>query len=90
MSYSEEQVSQAVDEVLEPAWPNERRRAARRWFWCTLGRAALGTLGFWGLGVAMFIFFGAALPWTFYAFMAGLTVIAALHEARDPDHLRRD
>jgi hypothetical protein len=31
-----------------------------------------------------------ATPWTFYAFIGGLTTVAALHEARDPDHLRRD
>jgi hypothetical protein len=31
-----------------------------------------------------------ATQWTFYAFIGGLTTVAALHEARDPDHLRRD
>ncbi|MGP0030370.1 MAG: hypothetical protein ACLPVF_07675 [Acidimicrobiales bacterium] len=90
MSVSEEHLRRAVDDVLEPVWPDERRRAARGWFYGTLARAALGILGFWGLAVVMYLVFGLALPWTFYAFIGGMTTMAALHEARDPEHLRRD
>ena len=88
MSVSEEHLRQSVDDVLEPAWPGERRRAARSWFCSTLARAALGTLAFWGLALALHLLFGLALPWTFYAFVGGATTMAALREARDPDHLR--
>jgi hypothetical protein len=90
MSVSEEHLRQCVDDVLEPVWPNEHRRATRRWSYSTLARAGLGILAFWGLALAVDLFFGLAFPWTFYAFIGGLTTIAALCEARDPDHLRRD
>jgi hypothetical protein len=89
VSVSEEHLRRAVDEALEPVWPNERRRASRRLVLSTLGRAALGVLGFWGLAVGVYLLVGAVFPWTFYAFIGGLTVVAALHDARDPDHLRR-
>lgn len=87
MSVSEEHLRRSVDDALDPVWPTERRRAARRWYYSRLRRAALGLLGFYGLALAIF---GLAMPWTFYAFIGGLTTLAALHEARDPDHLRRD
>lgn len=89
MSVSEEHIRRSVDEVLEPAWPNEHRRAARRWYYSTLARAAVGTLGFWGLALLIYLLVGVAFPWTFYAFIGGLTAVAALSDARDPDHLRR-
>jgi Mn2+/Fe2+ NRAMP family transporter len=90
MSVSEEHLRQSVDEALEPVWPAERRRAARWWLCSTLARAALGVLAFWGLALALDLLFGLALPWTFYACIGGLTILAALREARDPEHLRRD
>ncbi len=90
VTVSEEQLRRAVDEALEPVWPNERRRASRRLVLSTLGRAALGILGFYGLALAVYLFIGVVFPLTFYAFIGGLTVVAALHEARDPEHLRHD
>jgi hypothetical protein len=87
MSGSEEQLRQAVDDVLEAAWPEERRRASRQLVASTLWRAVGGVLVFWAMGAAL-TGFGFSLPWTFYAFIGGLTLVVALHEARDPDHLR--
>jgi hypothetical protein len=89
VSVSEEQIRRSVDEVMESAWPSEHRRASRRWLYSTLARAALGTLGFWSLALLMYLLVGLVFPWTFYAFVFGLTTIAALSDARDPDHLRR-
>jgi hypothetical protein len=89
MPVSEEHIRRSVDEALEPAWPSEHRRAARRWLYSTLARAALGTLGFWSLALLIQLLVGLAFPWMFYAFIGGLTTMAALCDARDPDHLRR-
>lgn len=90
MAVSEEQLRRSVDDVLEPVWPREHRHAARRWLYSTLARAALGVLAFWSLALAVDLIFGLAFPWTFYACIGGLTIVAALCEARDPDHLRQD
>ncbi|MGO8870071.1 MAG: hypothetical protein ACLQPH_01485 [Acidimicrobiales bacterium] len=90
MSISEEHLRPIVDDVLEPAWPVERRRASRRWMWATLIRVAAGVLGFWGLALAVSLMVGVAFPWSFYAFIGGLTAVLGLHQARDPEHLRRD
>lgn len=87
MSGSEEHLRQAVDDVLEAAWPDERRRASRQLVASTVWRAVCGVLAFWAMGVALAAF-GLTLPWTFYAFIGGLTLVVALHEARDPEHLR--
>ncbi len=89
MPTSEEDLRQAVDDALEPAWPEERRRAARRYFCSTLARVGVGLLGFFGLSLVAAFVTGAAFPWTFYVFIGALTTGAALHEARDPEHLRR-
>ena len=90
MSYSGEQVCRAVDEVLEHAWRDERRRAARHWYWCTLGPSRLGHTGILGPRSGHVCLLRCCLAVDLYLFIAGLTVIAALHEACDPDHLRRD
>ncbi len=50
MAVSEELLRRAVDEILEPAWPHERRRAARRLSYQTLTRIMggfLAALGAW-------------------------------------------
>jgi len=90
MSVSEDDLRRAVDDVLEPAWPQEHQRARRRWIASTLGRIAIGILGFYGMAFMLFILFGFAFPWTFYVFVGGMTTAAGLSEARDPDHLRKD
>ncbi len=89
MPAAEDDLGRAVEQVLGPAWPRERRRAARRLLRSTLFRAAGGILGFWGLAGALRVM-GMAIPWVFYPGIAVLTAAAALIEARDPDHLRHD
>ena len=49
MAVSEELLRHAVDEILEPAWPHERRRAARRLSYQTFSRIMGGFLALWGL-----------------------------------------
>ncbi len=87
MPAAEDDLGRAVEHVLGPAWPVERRRASRRLVRSTLLRAAGGILGFWGLAAALRVM-GMAIPWVFYPGIAALTAAAALLEARDPDHLR--
>ena len=90
MPDSDDHLRRAVDDVLEPAWPGERRRAARRRHRSTLVRTIVGLLGFWGLGLAAALVTGRMLPWTFFVCIAGLTIGAGFHDARNPEHLRRD
>jgi hypothetical protein len=90
VSVSEEDLRRAVDDVLQPAWPTERRRARRRWVAATVGRAVLGTVALWTLATVVSLFVGRTLPVTFYVFIGGMAMAAALHEGRDADHLRAD
>jgi hypothetical protein len=89
MSLSEDQIRRAVDEVLEPAWPAEARRAARAWNLATLGRVVAGLVGVGLILTVVRLVEGRSFPWTFFAFIAVLTVAVAFHAARDPQHLRR-
>lgn len=88
MSVSDEDLRGAVDEVLEAAWPKERRRARRRSNLATLGRIAGGLLGFWGLSLMVHFVVGLSFPWVSYVCIGGMTIGAGIHEARNPDHLR--
>jgi hypothetical protein len=90
MSVSDDNLRGAVDEVLEAAWPDELRRARRRWNLGTLGRIAGGLFGFCGILLIAQLILGFRFPWAFCALIGGLTVSAAVGEARDPDHLRHD
>jgi hypothetical protein len=85
MATSEEQVARAVDEVLDPAWPNERRRALRRWSYSTIGRVAVGLVALWVFGVIV----GMTLPWTFYGVMGLMMTSAAFCQEEGREHLRR-
>jgi acyl-CoA synthetase (AMP-forming)/AMP-acid ligase II len=86
MATSEEHLGQAVDEVLDPAWPDERRRALRRWSYSTVGRVAAGLLALWAFGLII----GLTLPWTFYGFMGLMMTSAAFSQEEGREHLRRD
>jgi hypothetical protein len=90
MATSEEHVAQAVDEVLDPAWPDERRRALWRWSYATIGRVAAGLLGLWALGFVMHLMVGLTLPWVFYGFMAVMMIMAAFSQEEGREHLRRE
>ncbi len=87
MPVAEDDLGRAVEQVLGPAWPHERRRASRRFLRSTLLRAGGGALGFWSLAGGLRVM-GMPIPWVLYPGIAALTVAAALLEARDPDHLR--
>jgi len=82
MSDSEDDLHRAVDEVLEPAFPRERRRVA----WRLTGRALVRVAGFllcvWVLGLLARLLFGLVLPWTFFALLALITSGVVLHQCR--------
>jgi len=90
MATSGEHVAQAVDEVLEPAWPDECRRALRRWSYATIGRVTGGLLGLWALEFVMHLMVGLTLPWIFYGFMGVMMTSAAFSQEEGRGHLRRD
>ena len=90
MSLSEDHIRQAVDEVLEPVWPLEARRALRSWNLATLGRAVAGLVGVGLLLTVIRVIEGRSFPWTFFAFIVVVTMAVAFYGARDPEHLRRE
>jgi hypothetical protein len=76
---------QSADAVLEGAWPKERRRARRRMELASLGRAAVFMSALGALSLVVYVLSGEVIPWTFFAFMSALAVIAA---RSDPDDER--
>jgi hypothetical protein len=90
MAIFEEHLRQAVDDVLEPAWPRERRRAHRRLSWSTLGRLAGGLAVLWLLAFVVRLITGEAFPWFAFGLVTFLATVVALPEPGDRSHLRRD
>jgi fatty acid desaturase len=88
MALSEEHLRSAVDEVLEPAWPRERRRAARRLGLRTTIRIVWGCLALWVLGFVVHLWVGVSFPWVFFGVIALLASVAASGQ-EDHVHLRR-
>jgi len=86
MADSEEHLARAVDEVLDPAWIDERRRALRRWSYSTIGRVAIGMLALWVFDLLI----GMALPWVFFVFMAVLMTGSAFSQEEGREHLRQE
>jgi hypothetical protein len=60
MAIYEEHLRHAVDEVLEPAWPREYRRAARRLHSSTLGRLASALVVLWVLALVVYLLSGVS------------------------------
>ncbi len=89
MAVSEEHLRRAVDEVLEPAWPQEQRRAAKRLAYSTVRRVVGGTLALWLLGLVVHLIVGGTFPWVYFGFIALLATIAAFGQD-DRSHLRRE
>jgi hypothetical protein len=55
MAISEEHLRRAVDDVLEPAWLREHRRAARKLHSSTLGRLAGALPVLWVLALVVYL-----------------------------------
>ncbi len=81
--------TQTVDEVLEAAWPRERRRLRRRLAIATIGRTAvfLGALA--ALSLAIRLLFGLIVPWAFFAVLAALALVCARPDPEERALLRR-
>ncbi len=90
MAVSEELLRRAVDEVLEPAWQYERRRAARALTYRTLRRIAVGCLVLWGLGVVVHLVVGGYFPTLSFGLVTLLASVAASTTQGDRAHLHRD
>jgi fatty acid desaturase len=85
----EELDRQTADEVLEAAWPKERRRARRRMLSAMVERVALFLLALGGLSFVVWLLFGLVVPWTFFAFMAVLTLVGGRPDPDERALLRR-
>jgi len=86
MAVSEESLGRAVDEVLEPAWMRERRRAAMRLGYYTVRRIVGSFLALWGLGFVAHLLVGGHFPWVFFGLIALLASIAASTTQSDRAH----
>lgn len=82
-------LSGAVDEVLDPVWPRERRRALFHMAGLTLGRVGVFLLALSALSLVTGLAFGLVVPWTFYAFVGGLALVCARPEPGQRSALRR-
>jgi hypothetical protein len=60
MVISEGHLRRAVDDVFEPAWPRECRRAARRLLSSTVGRVTVALLALWVLAIVVYLFTGVS------------------------------
>lgn len=89
MAGAEDRLRQSVDEVLEPAWHRERRRAWRRVLSGSFGRWLGGMAAISLLALALRLILGMALPWFFFVGMGLLGAIGALPDPSDHTHLRR-
>jgi len=90
MPGNEDYLRSAVDEVLEPAWPRERRRALRRLAGSVLGRLAGGVLAMWALALVVHLVIGPPFPWVAFGLVTLLaTAVVAFCDLEDHSHLRR-
>lgn len=79
----------AVDEVLDPAWPVERRRAIRRMVASTVGRWAGGMAAITVLDLLLYVVVGVTLPPAFFVVVGLLAAVGALPDVDDRAHLSR-
>jgi len=79
----------ALEESLAPVWERERHRALRAWALATGARVALGLGALVALSLLVYLVTGAALPWTFYAFMGVIMTAGAFSQQEGREHLRR-
>jgi hypothetical protein len=90
MDSPEEHLRHAVDEVLEPAWPRERRRALMRLAAPTAGRFVRGVLGLWALALTVHVVVGPPFPWVAFGLVTLLaTAVVSACDLGDGSHLRR-
>ena len=90
MASPEEHLRHAVDEVLEPAWPRERRRALVRLGVSAARRFVCGVLGLWTLALIVHAVVGPPFPWVAFGLVALLaTAVVSACDLGDGSHLRR-
>jgi hypothetical protein len=87
VSVSGERIEQAVDDILEPVWERERRRAMRRWVIETVVRLAAGLVPLWGMCLVLRLVAGLIMPWAFLGFMTVLMTGAAFSQRDGREHL---
>lgn len=83
-------VQHAVDDVLDAAWPKERRRALVRLATPILGRTAVFLLALLVFGFAVHVVFGLVVPYIFFVFMTGLALVCARPGEEERAHLLRE
>ena len=90
MNPSDEHLRRAVDEALEPAWPRVRRSVVARTAAVEMCRVAGFVLAIGAMVAFVRVGIGAAIPWSFLAFIGSLAAFAVLHGIRTGSHLRRE
>lgn len=78
-----------MDEALEPAWPRVRRRVVGRSAAVELCRVGGFVLAIGAIVLVVRVGIGAAIPWSFLAFIGFLAAFMVLHAVRGGSHLRR-
>jgi hypothetical protein len=87
VSVTGKRIEQAVDDILEPAWARERRRALRRWTFETAARLAAGLFPLWTFWLVLRLVIGLTMPWAFLGFMTVLMTGAAFSQRDGREHL---
>jgi len=87
MPLSDDQLRRAVDEVLDPIWHQEHRRARQHRVTSTVGRMAGGMLVLWALALVVQLVVGVTVPWVAFGFVTLLATVLAMWDAPDHPHL---
>ena len=88
MALSDDQLRQAVDEVLDPVWADEKRER-RRLIRSTLARVFNAMLILWLFGLLVHWVVGVTIPWVAFAFVTVLVSCCAFYEAVHGSHSTR-
>jgi hypothetical protein len=90
VALSEEFLRRAVDDVLEPAWPRERRRASRRLARSMVSRLAGGLVALWAMALVVRVVVGPPFPWLAFGMITLMaSTVVVLCDLEDRSHLRR-
>jgi hypothetical protein len=80
MAASDEYLRRAVDEVLDPAWSHEHKRASH----ATIFRVAAGVTFLFVVATVAHLILNVDIPWVFFGIIALVgTTLAALMEWDD-------
>jgi len=77
-------LSRQVDEILEPVWQEERRRAKRRGIYAGVGRVVAGATVFLVIAVVVDLLVGVTVPWIAFACITIAAMALSVASRSDP------